>query len=127
MHSYAECDIALDPFPFSGCATSFDALWMGLPVITKIGDMMVSRQTASILHTLDLDECIAPTQDAYVSLAIAFASDRARRTAIRSSLRVRMRERVCDVPRHARELGNALREAWRLSCRGALSPETRHA
>ncbi|HEX6832290.1 MAG TPA: tetratricopeptide repeat protein, partial [Rudaea sp.] len=43
---YADCDIALDPFPFSGCATSLDALWMGLPVITRIGETMVSRQTA---------------------------------------------------------------------------------
>src|SRR5262249_10282118 len=54
MHAYADCDIALDPFPFSGCATSFDALWMGLPVVTKIGETMVSRQSASILHAIDL-------------------------------------------------------------------------
>jgi protein O-GlcNAc transferase len=127
MLSYADCDIALDPFPFSGCATSFDALWMGLPVVTKIGDTMVGRQTASILLALDLDECIAPTEDAYVSLAIALASDRARRSAIRLSLRARMRERVCDVLRHARELADALREAWRLACRGALFPDVRDA
>jgi predicted O-linked N-acetylglucosamine transferase (SPINDLY family) len=117
MRAYADCDIALDPFPFSGCATSFDALWMGLPVVTKIGDTMVSRQTASILHSLDLDECIATTEDDYVSVAIALATDKTRLQSIRLSLRARMRERVCDVARHARELGNALREAWRLSCR----------
>jgi predicted O-linked N-acetylglucosamine transferase (SPINDLY family) len=117
MRAYADCDIALDPFPFSGCATSFDALWMGLPVVTKTGDTMVSRQTASILHSLDLNECVATTEDDYVSLAIALATDKTRLQSTRSSLRARMRERVCDVARHARELDDALREAWRRSCR----------
>ncbi len=117
LRAYADCDIALDPFPFSGCATSFDALWMGLPVVTRIGDTMVGRQTASILHSLDLDECIAADEDEYVAIAIALAAEHARRGAVRASLRERMRERVCDVARHARELGDALREAWRLSCR----------
>ncbi len=116
LRAYIDCDIALDTFPFSGCATSFDALWMGVPVITRIGDTMVDRQTASILHSLDLDEFIATDEDGYVSTTIALASDRARRVEVRRSLRARMRERVCDVPRHARELGHALREAWRLSC-----------
>ncbi len=117
MRAYADCDIALDPFPFSGCATSFDALWMGLTVVTKSGETMVSRQTASILHSLDLEECITTSDDDYVALAIALAADQMRLQSIRRSLRARMRERVCDVARHARELGDALREAWRRSCR----------
>jgi predicted O-linked N-acetylglucosamine transferase (SPINDLY family) len=85
--------------------------------VTKTGDTMVSRQTASILHSLDLNECVATTEDDYVSLAIALATDKSRLESIRSSLRARMRERVCDVARHARELDVALREAWRRSCR----------
>ena len=117
MRAYADCDIALDPFPFSGCATSFDALWMGLPVVTKIGETMVSRQSASILHAIGLQACVAANEDEYVAIVVALAGDRSRRNVIRSSLRARMRERVCDVPRHARELGDALREAWRFSCR----------
>jgi predicted O-linked N-acetylglucosamine transferase (SPINDLY family) len=116
MHAYSDCDIGLDPFPFSGCATSFDALWMGLPVVTKIGDTMVGRQTASILSALDLDECIAANDDEYVALATALANGRERRDAMRVALRARMRDRVCDVARHASELGDALREAWRSSC-----------
>jgi predicted O-linked N-acetylglucosamine transferase (SPINDLY family) len=117
MRAYTNCDIALDPFPFSGCATSFDALWMGLPVVTKVGDTMVARQTASILHSLDLQEVIATNEDDYVARAVALALDAERRGAIRASLRARMREGVCNVARHACELGDALREAWRLSCR----------
>ena len=116
LRAYEDCDIALDTFPFSGCATSFDALWMGVAVVTRIGDTMVSRQTASILRSLDLDACVANDDDSYVSTTVALVRDRARRLQIRDSLRARMRERLCDVPRHARELADALRESWRLSC-----------
>ena len=66
LAAYADVDIALDPFPFSGCATSCDALWMGVPVVTRIGDTMVSRQTASLLTSLDLNDLIARDNDSYV-------------------------------------------------------------
>ncbi|MEP6485479.1 MAG: tetratricopeptide repeat protein [Rudaea sp.] len=118
--AYADGDIALDPFPFSGCATSFDALWMGLPVITMIGETMVSRQTASILTSLQLEECIASDRADCVRRAIALGSDDSRRRALRLGLRDRMRLNVCDVEQHASELTTALREAWRISCHSAV-------
>lgn len=119
---YAEADIALDPFPFSGCATSFDALWMGVPVVTQIGETMVSRQTASLLASLGLDDLIAENADDYVRRVLDLANDAVRRSELRATLRERVREKLCDAHRHARELSIALREAWRLWCRGELEP-----
>jgi protein O-GlcNAc transferase len=118
LADYAEVDIALDPFPFSGCATSFDALWMGVPVVTRIGETMVSRQSASLLTALGLEDLIAENVDDYVRLAIDLANDAARRHELRTTLRERVREKLCDADRHARELSAALREAWRLWCLG---------
>lgn len=124
LADYAETDIALDPFPFSGCATSLDALWMGVPVITRLGETMVSRQSASLLTSLGLEEWIAQNVDDYVRRAIDLANDTAGRRDLRAGLRKLVRTRLCDIDRHARELGAALREAWRLWCRGEITSET---
>jgi predicted O-linked N-acetylglucosamine transferase (SPINDLY family) len=111
LAAYADVDIALDPFPFSGCATSCDALWMGVPVVTMAGDTMVSRQTASLLVALGYPELIADDGDAYVAVVLRLAADHGR-TAMRAELRDRMLERLGNVPRHAREIERALQKAW---------------
>ncbi len=118
LAAYADVDIALDPFPFSGCATSFDALWMGVPVITLIGETMVSRQTASILSSIGLREFVADSIDEYVRTAQDLALDASRRREFRNSLRDLMTHSVCDPDRNARELADALRSAWQSFCRG---------
>ncbi|MBS0591126.1 MAG: hypothetical protein JSR65_10900 [Proteobacteria bacterium] len=123
LAAYAEVDIALDPFPFSGCATSLDALWMGLPVVACLGETMVSRQSASLLTALGLDELIARNGDDYVRCAIDLANDAMRRHDLRTTLRVRVREKLCDADRHAREVESALRAAWQSWCRDELKPE----
>ena len=107
LAAYLEADIALDPFPFSGCATSADALWMGLPVITLPGDTLVSRQTGALLERLGLEDCIAVDAGAYVRAAIALARDQRRREQLRLDLRSRMMERLDPEPL-ARELLAAL-------------------
>jgi protein O-GlcNAc transferase len=119
--AYADVDIALDPFPFSGCATSLDALWMGIPVITKIGETMVSRQTASLLTSLQLSQCIASDEDDYVQRSIVLVSNSACLGSWRNELRERMRTTLCDPARHASELSAALRASWRAFCRGDLA------
>ncbi|MEP6938206.1 MAG: hypothetical protein ABI846_00455 [Rudaea sp.] len=116
LAAYSDVDIALDPFPFSGCATSLDALWMGVPVITAIGDTMVSRQSASLLTSLRLPELIVDSSDSYVRCVVALANDAPRRAQLRAGLRERVRAELCDVERHALELAAALRESWRKWC-----------
>lgn len=121
LAAYGDVDIALDTFPFSGCATSFDALGEGVPVITLVAQTMVSRQTASLLTALNLTECIAMDVDDYVMRATALAFDAVRREQLRQCLSERTRERLCRTDVHAQELSDALRHAWRLFCGGALA------
>lgn len=70
---YAEIDIALDPFPYNGTTTTFDALWMGRPVIAMEGDSHVSRVSAAILTGMGCSEWVALDETEYIKKAITLA------------------------------------------------------
>ena len=113
-HAYHEIDIALDPFPFCGGMTSFDALWMGVPVVTLAQPLVAGRQTASMLANLGLSELIADSPAEYVRTAAALARDAARLSGVRSSLRERFEASpLCDYERFTRDLERAYREMWK--------------
>ncbi|KPA15712.1 O-linked N-acetylglucosamine transferase, SPINDLY family [Candidatus Magnetomorum sp. HK-1] len=75
LSAYHSIDIALDTFPYNGTATTFEALWMGTPVITLAGNSHVSRVGCSILKALGLKDLIARSQEEYISKAIGLAKD----------------------------------------------------
>ena len=53
----------IDTFPFNGASTVCNALWVGLPVLTKIGESFTGRAASSILNALELNELIANTKE----------------------------------------------------------------
>ena len=75
MNLYNDIDIALDTFPFNGATTTFEALWMGVPVITKTGRSYVSRMSTAVLHGARLDAWCVDSDDAYVDLALQQAGN----------------------------------------------------
>jgi predicted O-linked N-acetylglucosamine transferase (SPINDLY family) len=110
-------DIALDTMPFGGVTTTFDTLWMGVPVITLPGTRPPSRNAASILTTVGLSRCIASTPADYVRLAAEWAVDAAAIGELRRTLRERMRASpLMDEPRFARDMEAAYRRMWRAWC-----------
>ncbi|MEI6415127.1 MAG: tetratricopeptide repeat protein, partial [Pseudomonadota bacterium] len=95
MAYYDRLDIALDPiYAVGGGTTTCDALWMGVPVITLVGDRMASRMTASMLHAIGLPEWIAESKDDYIAKVVALGRD----VALRQSLRFTQRERMAQSP-----------------------------
>jgi len=112
--AYHGIDIALDPFPFCGGLTSFDALWMGVPVVTLPQALIAGRQTASMLANLGCGELIARDATDYVRIAAALAADRARLGAYRATLRDRFRASpLADYAAFTRHLEQAYRRMWR--------------
>jgi predicted O-linked N-acetylglucosamine transferase (SPINDLY family) len=79
-------DLFLDTFPYTGHATACDALWAGLPVLTRAGATYAARVSASLLHTLGLDELATESLEDYQALAIALARDRQRLAGLRARL-----------------------------------------
>ena len=108
---YDDVDLALDPFPFSGATTTFEALWMGVPVVTLLGDAMVGRWSASMLRALKLEELIARTPEEYVGIAVRLAELRANlRKSVAGSL-------LCDGRRFTRHFERLIRALWCRWCR----------
>ncbi|MBQ16846.1 MAG: hypothetical protein CMJ65_06950 [Planctomycetaceae bacterium] len=114
LAGYAEIDIGLDPFPFSGGLTSCEALWSGVPVVTWAGDRMCGRQTASFLSRVGLDDLVAGTREEYIERVVDLAADGPRRAILRTELRGRMQDGpLCDARRLAEEFTAAVEEAYR--------------
>lgn len=118
LAAYAEVDVALDPFPYNGTTTTCEAMWMGVPVVTLIGDRHTGRVGFDLLTRVGLAELAAPGVDAYIATAAALAQDLPRLQQMRTSLRKRMRESaLCDAPGYARGFERALRDMWRQWCK----------
>lgn len=114
---YGDVHVALDTFPYAGCLTSLEALWMGVPVVSLSGDRFVGRMGASIMNTLDLPELVATTPEDYVARAIGLGRDLERVSDLRSSLRGRMqRSPLCDAQMFTRGLEHAYRAMWHEWC-----------
>jgi predicted O-linked N-acetylglucosamine transferase (SPINDLY family) len=117
---YNQADIALDPFPFTGSTTTFEALWMGVPVVSLAGSTFMGRWTASMLRAANLDQLIARTPDEYVEIAARLAGDPAALANLRAGLRERLLcSPLCDERRTVRRLERMLRATWRQWCRNA--------
>ena len=117
IRRYNLADLCLDPFPFNGGTTSYDAIWMAVPFITWPGDNLVSRMGRAILKNVGLDELIADSADAYVDLAVALERDRERLRGLRQGLREKMQASpLMDGAKMARSLENAFRGMWQRWC-----------
>jgi len=119
---YGQLDIALDPMPFSGALTSFEALWMGVPVVTLPGRRAVSRQTHAILSRISAQDwsgraLSAGSEDEFVAIAAALAEDIAKRRRLRTGLRAMLRDSpMFDPVGFVTELERVYRELWREYC-----------
>lgn len=78
----ANCDVMLDPTPFGGGQTSFDALAMGLPIVVFPGQFMRGRLTYGVYQQMGVDDCIASSPEQYVEIAVRLATDPMHRQAV---------------------------------------------
>ncbi len=112
LNLYKEIDIALDTFPYNGTTTSCEALWMGVPVITLLGDRHVSRVSASILKHSQLEKFIATDVKTYIDLAVSLADNKDELSHLRSNLREKLKQApITDKMQFARNIENAFKQA----------------
>ncbi len=111
-------DLVLDTQPVNSHTTASDALWAGVPIVTRPGECFVSRVAGSIVHTMGVPELIARDDQEYVMIA--------KELATHTELFQRVKERVVqgrtqsplfDSTRYTKNLERLYREMWRrLAC-----------
>ena len=117
LDRYNDVDIALDTFPYSGGVTTFEALWMGVPVVTVPGQTFASRHSQSHLSTIGLTELIAKDRSEYVKLAVELADDVERLTELSQNLRSMVAASPsCDGNKFAQNFIAVTRGIWRDWC-----------
>ena len=118
LRLYGRIDVALDPFPWGGHTTACEALWMGVPTVTLLGQRYAGRMVASVLRTVGLPELVAETPQQYRAIACALADDEGRRAVLRTGLRRQLlASPLCDGVAFTRGLEAAYRDLWRRWCR----------
>lgn len=110
-------DICLDTSPYSGGTTNLYALWMGVPTLTLAGPTLASRNGASILSHVGLDDFIALDEADFVARGLRIAADVPYLAVLRTQARTRMTNAAIGQPALiAAGLENALRTAWQRWC-----------
>jgi protein O-GlcNAc transferase len=118
---FDQIDVSLDPFPYNGHTTSLDSFWMGVPVVTLVGQTAVGRAGRSILTNIGLPELIANSPQEYVDIAVKLSGDLSRLRELRSALRQRMQiSPLMDAKRFALNVEFAYREMWKKWCAGCV-------
>jgi len=111
--TYHRIDIALDPFPLTGGTTTFDLLWMGVPLVSLNGDSFKSRLSSGILSYLDRTEWLASSTEDYLTMAKALAANAEELNTIRLSLRSEVEASpLMDENAFNTHFANGLRTIW---------------
>ena len=108
---YNDIDISLDTFPLTGGTTTCEATWMGVPVITLVGESFHQRISYTMLMNCGLEEFCTFTPEDFVDRAVALAGARDRLLAWRHGLRGVMRQSpLCDEERFLFEFQEMLEQ-----------------
>jgi predicted O-linked N-acetylglucosamine transferase (SPINDLY family) len=122
LATYGEIDIALDPFPHGGGISTWESLWMGVPVVTKRGTGVLSHVSASILTAVGLSNWVARDDLEYTQIALARAADADSLAHTRLRLRERLHAaKACDLDLYTRAVEAAYRTMWRSWCESVSS------
>ncbi|MEW5688096.1 MAG: tetratricopeptide repeat protein [Pseudomonadota bacterium] len=88
---YNDIDVSLDPFPLTGGTTTTESLWMGVPLVTLVGEAFYERLSYSILSNAGLGDLCARSLDEFQALAVQLAADTDRRRKLRETIREDLR------------------------------------
>jgi len=108
---YNQIDIALDTFPYNGTTTTCEAMWMGVPTTTFVGDRHSARVGASIMTHSGFTELASNNLESFVSDTVALANQTERLQTLRLDMRERMLSSdLCNAKQFARQMESAFIE-----------------
>ncbi|WP_254566721.1 O-linked N-acetylglucosamine transferase, SPINDLY family protein [Oscillatoria sp. HE19RPO] len=106
-------DVVLDTFPYNGATTTLETLWMGIPLVTRVGQQFAARNSYTMMMNVGVTEGIAWSDDEYVEWGIRIGEDSALRKEISwRLLRSRHNAPLWNGKKFAREIENAYQQMW---------------
>ncbi len=109
----AIADIVLDTFPYNGATTTLETLWMGIPMVTQVGEQFAARNSYTFMINAGITEGIAWNEQEYIEWGIKLGLDRDLRNKIQGKLKSgRANAPVWNAKQFTRNLEQAYREMW---------------
>ena len=118
LQLHQQVDICLDTFPYTGGTTTLNALWMGVPTLTLVGETVPGRSGAAILGHVALEEFVTHTPAEFVARGVSWSNELTRLATLRTELRARLQQSGMGQPELvANGLSRALRIMWQRWCK----------
>ena len=119
LERHKHADLFLDTFNYNAHTTASDALWAGLPVITKQGNQFAARVASSLLSALDLNELVTQTEYEYEKMIIDYASQPIKLKEIREKININKNSKpLFDTLQYTRDFELGLSKAHELFLNG---------
>ena len=123
---YNEVDIGLDTFPYNGATTTCEALWMGVPVVSRRGRTHTSRMGASLLGAIGQPDWVADSDAGFAQAAARLATDIEGLVRWRAHSRARLQaSELLDRPGFTSAFESLLERAWAMPGPGAITRDSR--
>lgn len=117
---HRHADLFLDTFNYNAHTTAIEALWTGLPIVTKIGDQFAARVGASLLNAMDLPDLITESDAAYEALALKLAQAPEALSSVRERLNAaRKTSPLFNTQKYTRDFESGLKTIWERRLSGA--------
>ena len=109
----AIADIVLDTFPYNGATTTLETLWMGIPIVTQVGQQFAARNSYTFMLNAGIEEGIAWSTAEYIEWGIKLGLDRDLRDKIAGKLRSgRATAPVWNAKQFTLDMEQAYRDMW---------------
>ncbi|BDI20245.1 hypothetical protein ANSO36C_60470 [Nostoc cf. commune SO-36] len=106
-------DVVLDTYPYNGATTTLETLWMGIPLVTRVGEQFAARNSYTMMMNAGITEGIAWTDEEYIQWGIRLGKDAVLRQQIAWKLRQsRQTSPLWNGKKFAREMENAYQQMW---------------
>lgn len=110
-------DVVLDTFPYTGATTTMEVLWLGIPLVTRVGEQFSSRNSYTMLCNAGITTGIAHSKEEYIEWGVRYGSDMALRQQVREQLRQsRQTAPLWNTKQFTRDMEAAFAEMWQRYC-----------
>ena len=106
-------DIVLDTFPYNGATTTLETLWMGIPLVTRVGEQFAARNSYTMMINAGITEGIAWTDEEYIEWGVRLGKDEALRQQVALKLKAsRQTAPLWNGKQFTREMEKAYEQMW---------------